>query len=198
MKKLWQFFKKAISGKPLLYTEKEKAKWDQQFELGIWDFMLQSPQIHTPKIGELIIKRGLNHAVLDYASGNGGLTQVLRANKFPRGKYLGVDLSTVAIANAQKNNPEYKFITTEEFWSQNENKYDIIVLSEVLYCLNYKDLMPKLEKYLQPGGVFIVSVYKSWRSTLILWYLKNRYKTEELYNITNQKTSWTIIILKMK
>ncbi|NIJ54486.1 SAM-dependent methyltransferase [Dyadobacter arcticus] len=100
-----------------------------------------------------------------YASGfeigcsNGLLSSMLRQRCQ---KLLAVDSSTIAVANAQKRLAEYSNVTVREMEIPNDfpdEKFDLILLSEVGYFLSEADLLAAREKIngaLLPGGKLLL------------------------------------------
>lgn len=76
-------------------------------------------------------------------------------------KYMGVDISQHALGAARAQHPTCDFDhgTVESFVPT--QLFDVIVLSEVLYYTDYRDVVANVQRYLQylnPGGVLCISL----------------------------------------
>lgn len=81
------------------------------------------------------IKNNRKLKILDFGCGNGDLTNLL--SKY--GQITGIDLSDEAIKIAKKKYPHINFICSSVFDMTKQNKYDLIVSSEVIEHLTREE-----------------------------------------------------------
>jgi 2-polyprenyl-3-methyl-5-hydroxy-6-metoxy-1,4-benzoquinol methylase len=104
-------------------------------------------------------------SLLDIGCGNGHLYGWVCQNSSYR--YVGVDLSNVAIKQARERGTiQARFEVADAAIFDPQNQFDIIVFNEMLYYVkNPESMLERYEGFLRPGGTFIISM---WRSTASL------------------------------
>jgi 2-polyprenyl-6-hydroxyphenyl methylase/3-demethylubiquinone-9 3-methyltransferase len=136
--------------------------------------------------------------VLDHGCGEGILKQHLNAACYSR--YLGVDLSSDAVAMAMNGKADEKshFVEGNVETFQPDGGYDIILFNEVLYYL--KDPLAtvmRYEPYLNPRGVIIVSMFDMMKSRKVWRQLDTRYAMAEASRAVNHGGhSWSIRVYR--
>jgi 2-polyprenyl-3-methyl-5-hydroxy-6-metoxy-1,4-benzoquinol methylase len=178
-----------------------KKRWDEIFKLGEWDY-LKGPK-ERPRY--LIISAYANNfkkknpVILDVCCGEGILIKMLKFSK-----YLGTDISQIAINKAKKINKKnitLRCIDARTY--RTDKKFDIIIFNEFLYYLKEKEYQILLKKYctyLKEGGIFIISTFSKEPSTKAIWkYLKKNFTLIDYVLITNRYgTSWRVGTLTKK
>lgn len=93
------------------------------------------------------------HSILDYGCGNGRFVIEALQNNY---NVTGIEYNPELVAHLNNKLPKAKFYTIEQFYTTN-NTYDIIFLSNVLEHLsNPKEIMLKLQKRINAGGLFVL------------------------------------------
>lgn len=169
--RLKRFAKKIIRGEEITSIRQSPGHWDAQFKAGKWDFMLEA-QPNREVIANICTKYSKNIPVeiLDVGCGNGRLVSALetRNGNFV---YTGIDFSMKALEKAKSSFPTEKFIYADiEHPPVFPQKFDIIIFSEILYYVNAKQVIATYAKLLKKDGIFIISMYRSWRARLV-WFM---------------------------
>ncbi|PIT89106.1 MAG: hypothetical protein COU27_02065 [Candidatus Levybacteria bacterium CG10_big_fil_rev_8_21_14_0_10_36_7] len=197
IKKSLAVIKKVLQKKPVLYVPLTPQHWDKQYKRGAWDSLIKTEYPNSVKIAQILISQVKpGEQILDYGCGNGGLVKDL--NGHLKENYLGVDISQEAIKQARENHPGYQFLEVSELKKHPQKKIDHLVLCEVLYYVDYKKFLAEIQLRLKPNAQVIVSLYRAWRSTLIIQYLKKIMIFKETNKIKDPRTTWKVIIAKFK
>lgn len=100
-----------------------------------------------------IIKPFQKKTFLDYGCGDAGLISFLQKNNYI---VTGVEYDKNLVEILTSKFQEINFIKESRFW-ETFGTFDIIHLGDVLeHVSNPADLMYKLKKYLNPGGIFFI------------------------------------------
>lgn len=138
-----------------------------------------------------------NPRILDLGCGFGSLSKYLKAADFSN--LLGVDLYDTAIAMAKKKKYlKSEFIVSDIQKFSTDQKFDIIVLNEVIYYLDdYNKTVLNLKKLFKyKEGFFIVSIYGIRED--IIKKLSESYdliKTEKVVRTDNK--AWGVSLFKV-
>jgi SAM-dependent methyltransferase len=174
-----------------------KETWDAQYRQGGWEFMR-----HLDELARYSVIAGYLHAlkpggsVLDVGAGEGLLVDHLRL--FGYSRYLGVDLSEAAIGQAAGRRDErtaFQAADAETFTPQ--GKWDVIVFNECVYY--FKDPIGTVERYkryLDDGGVMVVSMFRSRRSDMISRRLVDLGNLLEETTVANRKGAWVVQVFR--
>jgi len=150
-------------------TEKKKIwehnrgqQWEDEWAAGNWDYMAQNTHevVRTAMISGFFFqkyaKKGL---ILDIGCGEGVVSDYLMKNQ--RSKYTGIDVSKTAITKAKSKRPDLNFQVTrvEDFNTNGQLKYDMIVFSEMLYFTDHVEVVKRFSGYLNPNGVIAISLW---------------------------------------
>jgi SAM-dependent methyltransferase len=141
----------------------KKRLWDKDFSGDKWAFIDNT-------VGDCVYphleKHARNGNILDLGCGPGNTANELDASVYD--KYVGVDISEVALAKAAKRTQENgrteknSFVCSDFLGYQPTQEFDIILFRESLYHVPYGQVLKILEKYskhLKKSGVFIVRLY---------------------------------------
>lgn len=169
------------------------ASWDEQYSGGRWAFLASAGERARFAVIVGLLSEGVNPAVLDVGCGDGVLYQRFRASGCSR--YVGVDLSAVAVANAAAAaGPEATFVAANAATYQPEGPFDRIVFNEVLYYLH--EPLATVRRYaetLTPGGRLIVSTWGgSPRGLAILRQLRGVFDQVDEVVVQQRTQRWTI------
>jgi 2-polyprenyl-3-methyl-5-hydroxy-6-metoxy-1,4-benzoquinol methylase len=156
-------------------SPRPQADWDAQYAAGDWAYLGRLEQ--TSRYGAIVAYLTVlapQGAVLDVGCGEGVLFQRLRRSGY--GRYVGIDLSAVAIAaRAKDEDARTTFAQADAERYQPAGLFDAIVFNESLYY--FHEPLATLRRYMQalrPGGVAIVSLHTaSPRARVITAQVRN-------------------------
>ena len=135
--------------------------WDRQWKQGVWNYMDKVPaeRGRIAIIGSVLIQTysHANASVLDVGCAEGPLTDFLTPGQ--RERYLGVDISKVVVARASRIRYPMKFVNSVAHEFHTSEKWDVIVLSEILMHVEHEKILKQYEQYLAPNGIIIISVF---------------------------------------
>jgi 2-polyprenyl-3-methyl-5-hydroxy-6-metoxy-1,4-benzoquinol methylase len=136
-----------------------QQKWDMEYNSGRWD-RLENDSLEKSR--SALIAMYCNHffpsgKILDVGCGVGILFDFLNAEQ--KRNYLGVDASEIAV-NKSKKRRNFKALVLNASDFHTDELFDAIVFNEVLYYLDYKQILRKYSSYLTRGGIIIVSTFR--------------------------------------
>jgi SAM-dependent methyltransferase len=174
-----------------------KDVWEEQYRRGGWTFMRG-----LDELARYSVIAGYLHAlkpggsVLDVGSGEGLLGDHLRPWGYAR--YHGIDLSEAAIAQAAPRADERTtFAAADAETYQPPGTFDAVVFNECVYYFNDPvGSVRRYEPFLEAGGCFVVSTFRSRRADVIAKRLEAVYPLLEETAITNRKGTWVIRIFR--
>lgn len=174
------------------------AAFDAEFRSGHWQ-LLDSPdeQARYAALVALIRTRRPRPKLFDAGCGSGRLAACFVPGELAC--YHGVDLSTEAIRQARELAPPGALLQQAdlETW-QPSDRYDIIVINEVIgYFHDSLVTLGRLARALEPGGIFVVSLYR-WGNAPAIWRrLATRFTTVQETLVTNPggDKTWDIRIV---
>jgi len=168
-----------------------KEEWDASYIAGDWDYMRRSDELEHYKTilsecYEFGGGRDGDAYILDVCCGEGILLDLLPSDWYTR--YVGVDLSDVAIQRAKDKENEYvSFVREDVRHFQTSERFSIIVFNECLYYFQQPlALLKRYEHYLSPNGVIIISMYQEhsnqredlWNRIGASYVIENEHKIE--------------------
>lgn len=150
------------------------AKWDDLYEKGAYDRLLDSSQMHHHRLlASLVAERTPDPRVLEIGCGEGAFYQVLRLLR--RTRYLGTDISPVAIERARARFGDeleagrVEFVAVDGVTFTTEERFDVIVMADCIeYLGTIDEILARYAPLLAPGGIIAVSQWMSPRA-LRLW-----------------------------
>lgn len=183
------------------YGDSPKAKdgWDAQFGAGQWDYM-RKEEARYATIVDSIAKFGAEGAILDVGCGEGILFQHVQACNLPYMRYVGVDISEVAIARlAHLNDARHEFIQGDGDTYAPSGRFNVIVFNESLYYLQEPlGALHRYSKALKPGGVILISTYTASRRALaILRDARRQFVVADESSTSQGDVSWFRTILRV-
>jgi SAM-dependent methyltransferase len=135
--------------------------WDRQWKQGVWNYMDKVPaeRGRIAMIGNVLVRMyaSENASVLDVGCAEGPLSDFLTPGQ--RERYLGVDISKVVVARASRIRAPMKFVQSVAHEFTTDQKWDVIVLSEILMHVEHEKVLRQYEQYLAPGGIIVISVF---------------------------------------
>lgn len=139
-----------------------KESLDREYRSGSWDHFFSFDEL--PR--NLVLAGAIHHhfpdspRVLDLGCGSGRLATVFR--HYPFARYLGVDLSSEAIARARALGlPRMEFIEGDyESWRPDET-FEAISFNECIgYAVDPAATLHSFSRHLAPGGLFFLSHFR--------------------------------------
>lgn len=138
------------------YFVVSKETWERQYQRKDWDFLRDICELPRYSLIAGYIRffkpAGL---ILDVGCGEGVLQERLRPEDYS--KLIGIDISEVAIRNAQAKAKHHMAYICSPLENYNcREKFDVIIFNEVLYYLRAPEtIVQKYQEMLNPGGIFI-------------------------------------------
>lgn len=175
-----------------------KESWEAQYADGRWDYMNGLAQLaRYSVIAGYLQSFRKGGAILDVGCGEGILQQKVGPGTYAR--YVGIDISSTAIEKARVRRDERtEFVAGDASAYDPGERFDAIVFNESLYYFDDpKRVLTHYERYLKPGGVFVVSLYDvSARARSILHTLRKSCRSIDEVTTRNGADSWTCIVLE--
>jgi SAM-dependent methyltransferase len=145
--------------------------WDRQYRTGHWDFLSR-----LDNLGGLLTVFGYCQylspdTILDVGCGEGLLANKLKV--LPYRQFVGVDISSAAIANAQRllGDARTAFVAADAHDFVPETAFDVIIFNQCLYYMSDPvGMIRRYAKFLKPSGRIIVSLCDAGRSRAV-WSL---------------------------
>ena len=174
------------------------ASFDREYQSGNW--------AHFATFGELprtlVLAGAVNHffpaepSVLDLGAGAGRFAQALR--HYPFSRYLGLDLSPAAVAQARAlAMPRMEFIEGDfEIWRPVVACQAIVFNESIGYARDPAATLAAFSRHLQPGGRFFVSLYRSGSSAAQWRRMYRACETVEAATVAAGGKTWDIRILQ--
>lgn len=173
--------------------------WDNRFE-NVYLTVLEdiSEMGRHGVIAELINRVVLNGNILDVGCGTGILSELVDLKRF---QYIGIDISEVALRLAKKKrartNVDFINASIEEFETQ--IKFETIVFNEVLYYLDYENIIKTTVDMLVGQKLFIASAFDFAEGQELRQWLRNHTTLISEIIIENPKDNlkWYIIAFRL-
>jgi 2-polyprenyl-3-methyl-5-hydroxy-6-metoxy-1,4-benzoquinol methylase len=133
--------------------------WDERFE-NVYCKVLEnaSEMGRHGVIAEIINRTVSKGSILDAGCGTGILSELIDLQRF---QYLGIDISEVALSLAnekrKKQNVTFQLSSIENFDPQYH--FDVIIFNEVLYYLDYKNVMKQISGWASGRKLIITSIF---------------------------------------
>ena len=139
-------------------------------------------------------------SLLEIGCGEGMLIEYIFECK-GYGQYLGIDVSDLAIQNCQKlKNEHTNFIVADMDNLVLAQKFDVILFNE---SINYSANIPRLlancsQNILAQDGVFIMSLHQYKHSPQHWKEIHESLQTIDNQQVTKERSTWDIEVLKPK
>ncbi len=172
-----------------------KEDWEKQYTEGKWNHLDTLEESGRYAIIGLYCNWFHKQPdVLDVGCGTGIITNYIKFKNF-----LGIDISEDAIQKAnKKENCAFLATNAEEF--RTDKKFDVIIFNEILYYLDAIKIMKKYEEFLNPEGIFVISIWENPRTKLVWDLIEFEYDCKDYIQVVNKKTDnkWHVGIFKTK
>lgn len=180
----------------MLSSVRTRDQWDRQYALGEWRCLSDlREQAHHSVLAGYLLRLKPDASVLDVGCGDGRLARSLHLSKCRR--YVGIDLSTVAIQSAQcaALGENLDFVATDAASYTPLERFDAIVWNESLYYFDAPlSVLRHYEKFLEPRGLFMTSMFKTSESDAILRSVRAHYDLVDETIVTNRRHTWTVSV----
>lgn len=168
--------------------------WEKRYRDGAWD------RIRTiEELAHYSLIVGYTHflkkagSILDVGCGEGILFERLCESHYSR--YMGIDVSTVAINRASVNTSEKnRFLAARIEDFRTDEKFDVIIFNECLYYMeNPLETLRHYEGFLMRDGLFIVSMFRGVETLKIWRQIDKYYSIRDVVSVSNAKGGCWII-----
>ena len=174
---------------------------EAEYARGTWDY-LRGPEEVSRFSVVVGYCRYFNSqgSILEIGCGEGILQERLDGGRHRR--YLGVDISAEAIARAaRRQNSSTSFVVEDAQVFCPDEPFDVIVFNECLeYFADPLGLVRRYERFLAPGGIYIVSIFAgidTTRSRKIWRMLESVYRGQAATRVTNEAGyTWTVKVFR--
>jgi 2-polyprenyl-3-methyl-5-hydroxy-6-metoxy-1,4-benzoquinol methylase len=182
------------------FNRKEsRALWDQQYAEGFWDKLLHSPteEGRYTCVRSFVAEYSNGGTILEVGCGDGLLQEQMKEESYS--KYIGIDLSQVAIdkaARLQSLKTSYRCANMEDFIPVDQ--FDVIIFNESLYYSKRPSgLIRKYARYLNKTGVLIISLTEQHARTAdIMKSIRKKHRMIAAQKVSNDKgISWHCIVI---
>ena len=174
----------------------DKELWESQYRSGGWQFMRGLDELARYSViaGQLhYLKPG--GSVLDVGCGEGLLADQLRP--FGYSRYLGIDVSEAAVQQAASRVDERTSFAAADAESYTPSaRWDSVVFNESVYYFHDPlGTVQRYETFLEDGGLFVVSTFRSRRADVIVRRLLARYRLLAETAVSNRKGTWVVRVV---
>jgi 2-polyprenyl-3-methyl-5-hydroxy-6-metoxy-1,4-benzoquinol methylase len=173
---------------------------DAEYAAGDWNYLASDSELpRFSVVAGYCARFGGEGSLLEIGCGEGLLPERLGPAGYSR--YMGIDLSTVAVERARvRDLPHASFVAADASEFEPDGCFDLVVFHEVLeYMDDPGAVVRRYEQWVAPGGWFVVSQYDSpdnARTRKIWRLLHRRYRRAARAVVsTGPRLSWTIEVL---
>jgi SAM-dependent methyltransferase len=175
------------------------ATWNAEYDAGLWAYLGQLPELarFSVLIGYMThFKPG--GSILEIGCGEGVLYERMQAHGYSR--YVGVDLSSSAIAKIRARDDRSAFFAADAERYIPDTKFDVAVFNEVLYYLHDPQaVVGRYARDLQTGGILLVSICTAVRrGTVILNGLKRTLRVLDETRVSHENNDWGWVITALQ
>ena len=172
-----------------------KDRWNYQYEQGQWDG-LQNEQERFEVVISFLKKHFVKPTILEIGCGEAILLRKLKKEEFDT--FVGIDLSDVAIQNAQVyQNERVAFEAADMEDYQPKQFFDAIIFTESFYySKNPAKILHRYTDYLTENGIFIISAVEN-KYTSTLWVsIENSFKVIDSQVIEKDRIMWNVKVVE--
>lgn len=173
--------------------------WEEQYRDGVWSFLEEPGELARYGVVAAAVRRlRPRGVVLDVGCGEGLLADHLRPDGYRR--YLGLDLSETAVAAASRRaDPATRFAVADaEDWPL-AGRFDAVVLNECLYYMHEPlALARRAFAALRPGGLLVVSMFRSGRTLGLARLLARDLPLLEQVVVASRRGAWVVSLYRRR
>ncbi len=168
--------------------------WDYEYRTGDWDYIDYPPAEHFASIIEEHLRGG---SILDLGCGTGKTIEALSA--FSR--FTGVDVSRVAVGRGRKDfrdRDNVFFAAADIATYEDDQRYDVILWSEVIYYFDQQKIVPILNRYqgfLAGDGVQIVQLYSKEQQAAVVELIRANFTVIAEHETEDQEGNRSIVLI---
>lgn len=169
--------------------------WERSYTGHDWDYLSSSTEAtRYALLAHWIATFERTQCVLDVCCGEGLFHQHL--SKFGYSKYIGIDISDVAIRRAQTLSDEATtFLTADAETFLPSDTFTAIVFSECLYYMRDPvGLVNRYSSFLSQDGVLAISTFTSDLPGGWLKQLAQNLNLLETASVTNERGTWQCLV----
>jgi len=173
------------------------TEWERLFESGSYDRLDSIPERarYSLIVGQCDVL-GVR-SILDVGCGQGVLAK--RLNRVTYDRYVGIDISQTAIAQARRELPDPRntYLVSDADAFDTADRFDLLVFNECLYYMeDPASVVRRYLAFLRPGGHVSISMYHTIRSRAV-WKLLTMLTTVEAVQVKYQKhATWTVKLMR--
>ncbi len=177
---------------------------NEMYTSGKWDFLdsmdeMANYMVAVGYVRYLAKSLKKEPKILDLGCGTGNLVDLMSGFRYE--KYLGLDISPVAVERASSQNfknSEFQIAKFEEW--ETEEKFDFIVSTGAIhYAENPIEVLLKFSKFLTNYGVFVISLWRHGYNGVIWQNIEKHFEVKDSTVVTNhQQQVWDIKVLREK
>ena len=179
----------------------KEADWDDEYASDVWKHLHTVNELarYSMIVGYCDFYRPCG-SILEIGCGDGLLASRIRCAGVT--VYLGVDMSSHAVATAQALNLEgfdFAAANAEIFQPPPDKSFDLLVFNEILYY--FKSPEWEAQRYarsLKPDGLMVVSLLNAVRSHQVWTMLKKSFTTLDQTRVAHGDLAWDVRVLKPK
>jgi len=175
-----------------------RETWDRQYRAGAWESLDSIDEFaHYMVIAGYVHYLFESPTILDVGCGQGRLVELLAA--FSVKSYLGIDLSTEAIKQAQLREQHHTRFRVADLNEWNPTRrFSVIVFCESLnYAVHPVSTLLRYARTLERNGAIIVSLYRHRNHGRIWKNAERHFRTADSTTVINHKgQTWDIRVLR--
>ncbi len=180
------FFKRKI-------LRDNQVRWNYKYAKGDWEG-LKNPALNNRLLPAIHYIKSLKPQadILEIGCGEGVFQQMLGVDNYQ--SFEGTDISDWAINQAQAfANAQTVFIAADmEIYLPQKPKYDVIVITDsVYYSAKPLQLLKRYQSYLQPDGIFIITMNAYKHSDKVWQKIEEHYRPRYQEVVANTFGKWT-------
>ena len=175
--------------------------FDEQYHSGTLDFLGSVDEFANHMVTAGYLRHFTGHlgsegSILDIGCGEGIFAEL--ATKMTPARYTGVDISDEAVRRAAlKGITDANFIAGDAMALETDERFDVIMSAGAIH--HFADavaLLDHLSKFLKPGGVFIISLWRYGYNGMIWQRLEKAFKLVDSTVVRNHKgQEWDVKVL---
>jgi SAM-dependent methyltransferase len=186
----------SVVGRPEVPSQ---HRWESEYENGDWARLNDlSEQAHNGVVLSYIAHLRPEGSLLEIGCGEGYLLRRLKRVGYRN--YLGIDISAFAINQCQPLADEATvFLACDAQSYIPEATFDVMILNESIYYFEQPvTTLQRYADYLNPGGVFVISLFDKDRTRPIRRQLKAAFSLVDEAVVSNSKGRWFCLVLAAK
>ena len=174
-------------------------RWNHQYAIGRWE-VLKSPveNARFEACIALLRRHAAGGRLLEIGCGEALLQRRLAPSDYQR--LVGVDISDVAIQRARVfADDRVRYLVADMQALELDEKFDAVIFTESInYVPRRHQLLRKYARFLNEGGVFIVSVFRHKRSAGIWTEINSVAAPIDRATTTNEAGAWDCEVLRLR